>query len=95
LDSSNNQVYIGGSFTSIQNQNNPNNAKNIAKWSIANERWSNLGNNSYNGVNDIVNSITLDSSKSNLYVGGSFFQVYDPSNISQLGNNIAQVVLYR
>lgn len=63
FDSSNN-VYAGGSFTSIGGVS----ASNIAKWDISTSTWSALGS----GTNGNVNEITIDKTNNILYAGGAF-----------------------
>ena len=79
FDSSNNVLYVGGTFTELYDTSNIRLTANyIAKWNIATKTWSRLGDSSMNGTNAYVNCIVLNSTK--LYVGGGFGQVYDKSN---------------
>jgi len=61
----------------------------IAGWNIATQRWLQLGLNSNNGTNGIVNAVVYNSVNSNLYVGGNFTLTSDSSNISQTANRVA------
>jgi hypothetical protein len=60
---SNNNVYVGGFFSTAGGIS----ANNIAKWNPNTSTWSPLGS----GTNNIVTAIAIDSND-NVYVGGSF-----------------------
>src|SRR5947209_9254476 len=59
-------VYVGGKFTSAGGQI----ATNISRWNRDASQWSSLGSGTSNGVNDLVQAITVIGS--DLYVGGQF-----------------------
>jgi hypothetical protein len=89
LDSSNNQLYVGGDFTKVQDTTNAValSAKYVARWDISNNVWKQLGytntngvNSAYNGTGAIVYGLALDVSNSLLYVGGNFTNVNDSIN---------------
>ena len=84
LDSSNNQLYVGGAFFNVRSSNNNITANYIARWDISNNIWKQLGNTYYNGTNNNVNALALDPSNMQLYVGGSFTSVQDTINIRGL-----------
>jgi len=86
LDSSNNQLYVGGIFTTVQDISNTTalSAKYVARWDIKNNVWKQFGNTTYNGTNNFVRALALDSSNTQLYVGGSFTTVQDISNTTAL-----------
>jgi hypothetical protein len=97
-DTVNNCIYVGGSFTIVYDTVNTTglSANNIAKWDISNNRWYQLGNNTYNGVKNSgttpgVRSLCLNRSGTLLYVGGQYVTLaFDASNTSGLNiNNIA------
>jgi len=90
LDNSNSKVIVGGAFTEIR-RNNPNSAKNIAKWNISTKTWSQVGDIYYNGTNNTVRSLEINDTYKQLYVGGQFTQVYDLCNISLNANSIAAI----
>jgi hypothetical protein len=87
LDSSRNQLYVGGSFTTVQDTTNTTvvlSAKRIARWDISNNIWRQFGNTTYNGTDSSVNSLIIDSSNNQLYVGGQFTTVQDTTNVVAL-----------
>jgi len=80
-------IYIGGDFTQVYNNDTILNASRIARYNTGNNSWSVVGNSATsNGTNGIVRAITI--SGNNIYVGGNFTQVYD-SNTNYV-NNIAK-----
>ena len=89
LDSSNNQLYVGGQFTTVQDISNTValSAKYVARWDISNNVWRQLGNTAYNGTNNQVYALAIDSSNNQLYVGGNFGTVQDISNTVALSAN--------
>ncbi len=62
-----NDLYVGGSFTEVDDTIP---ANNIAKWNRATKTWSTLNTNGENGVNATI--MTLVAHKNELYAGGSF-----------------------
>ena len=89
IDDSNSQVYVGGTFTSVQDNSNTValTVNRIARWDIPNQVWRQLGNTTYNGCNNNVNTMIIDTSNSQLYVGGNFIGVQDTTNTSALTVN--------
>jgi hypothetical protein len=83
LNSSNSQLYVGGSFNNVSDPSNIKlSTNNIAKWDFSNNKWIQIGNNIYNGTNNIVRTLSLDTINNNIYVGGLFTAVNDVSNIN-------------
>jgi hypothetical protein len=82
LDSSNQVVYVGGTFGYVSDISNTVAlyAKQVAKWNLGTSTWSQFGNTTYNGTNNFVYALALDSSNQALYVGGDFTTVQDVSN---------------
>jgi hypothetical protein len=74
-NNNNNNVYVGGSFTHIDN-NAGTPANRVAKWTPGSTpSWSALINSAnYNGVNGDVNAIAIDSDD-NVYIGGNFIKI--------------------
>ena len=89
IDSSNQALYVGGGFTTVQDISNTIalSAKYVAKWNLGTSTWSQLGNTTYNGTNNIVSALALDASNQALYVGGDFTTVQDLSNTVALSAN--------
>jgi hypothetical protein len=69
LDSINQQLFIGGSFSSIGR--NKNAANNVAVFDISSKKWDSLSG----GVNHTCNSLIVDQISRILYVGGSFTDI--------------------
>jgi len=79
FDSSNNVLYVGGTFTEVYDTSNISLSVNyIATWNIGTKTWSRLVDSSANGTNQVVNCIVLNRTK--LHVGGGFTEVYDKTN---------------
>jgi citrate lyase gamma subunit len=89
LDSSNVQLYVGGGFTTVYDNSNTSglSANRVARWDISNQTWMQLGNTTYNGTNNLIQGLLVDSSNSQVYVGGSFTTVQDVSNTVALSAN--------
>ena len=85
-------IYVGGYFTQVYDSGGTTYANYIAKYNTTTLLWSVLGlsgtnaNNTSNGTNTFVNSIVI--SGSDIYVGGSFTQVY--SSAILYANGIAK-----
>ena len=78
---SNNNVYVGGTFTTVAGISNRNN---IIKWTPSTGTggsWSALGTQPTGGTDGSVNAIAIDSAN-NVYIGGDF------STITANGNTI-------
>ncbi|MCM4150966.1 glucose dehydrogenase, partial [Arenibacter sp. N53] len=76
-------LYAGGNFETASDEQDINKiVNNIARWS-ENNGWEAMGNGTEVGVDNIVNSLTLDLLKSRLYVGGTFSLAGD-SNASNI-----------
>ena len=75
IDSLNN-VYAGGTFTTLGNNSTP--ANRIAKWNPTTSTWSPLidSSTSVNGLGSICNAIVCDSAN-NVYAGGIFTTLGD------------------
>jgi hypothetical protein len=93
LDSSNQRLYIGGSFTKVNDSSNILlNTNRVAYWNLRTNTFNALGSNtdpSRNGTNATVNSLAFDSTNNRVYVGGNFTKVSDSSQIDQSANYVA------
>ena len=89
IDSVNNFIYVAGEFTRVYDATNTTGltVNNIARWSITNNVWQALGNASYNGTNDRICALALDSVNNKLYAGGAFSRTYDNVNTTGLITN--------
>jgi len=67
MDSKNSTIYLGGNFTSITKSMNY-----IGQFNISTKLIGALQTGSFNGVDNVVNSVSMDSSNNLLYFGGSF-----------------------
>jgi hypothetical protein len=76
---SNNNVYIGGFFTIVDNPPNFN-LQFLAKWDDDNKSWTSV-NSSDDNINSFLNEVTLDSSD-NVYIGGAFTVLDNPPNFN-------------
>jgi hypothetical protein len=91
----NDNLYVGGTFKYIYiDKNNLLYANHIAKWTRTSSSWSGLGTlssspNTTNGVNDTVNTIAINLSNNDVYVGGLFTTVYPSTGVSLYANYIA------
>jgi hypothetical protein len=79
-DSINNILYVGGDFTYVYDYKGGIIANRIAGWDLSKNVWIVLGNDTYNGTNNTVYAIAIDSQSNNLYVGGQFNSCYDSTN---------------
>jgi alpha-tubulin suppressor-like RCC1 family protein len=77
---SNNDVYVGGSFTSVGSPGMT--ANRIAKWNSVTSTWTNIGS-----LNALSYSITGDAS-GRIYVGGDFTSVTDVNLVTTTANYI-------
>ena len=92
MDTNNNVIYMGGNFNQAYNSSNSYvsiNPQNIVGYDIANNKWIQLGNNVFNGVNGEVTGLSIDNDNGILYVSGNFILAYDSSNVSQSTNYVA------
>ena len=65
-------LYVGGNFETASDQLDVNKImNNVARWS-ENNGWEAMGDGTDVGVDNLVNSLTFDSTSSRLYVGGTF-----------------------
>ena len=91
----NDNLYVGGTFKYIYiDKDNLLYANNIAKWTRTSSSWSGLGTlssspNTTNGVNNTVNTIAINLSNNDIYVGGSFTTVYPSTGAALYANYIA------
>jgi len=98
-DNSNQELYVSGYFANTTDSVNdylPRNLKTpiskVAKWSVNNSRWSNIGGQRFdasNGTNGAIYASVYDSCKNIIYVGGNFTIVSDTSNGDLSANYIA------
>jgi hypothetical protein len=95
LDTSNNVLYVGGNFTKVtDNLGITTNANNIAAWDIKKQRWlifgnaGNLSGLNTNGFNAACNTITIDQSNQEVYMGGLF------TNINFIKNTFIDVATF-
>jgi hypothetical protein len=92
MDTNNNVLYMGGNFTAAYNAVNSSSsifAMYVIGYDIINNKWIQLGNEVWNGVNGEVTGLTIDTNNSILYVGGNYTRVFDSSNGYQGANYIA------
>jgi hypothetical protein len=92
LDSSNQRLYVGGSFTNVKDFSNTLlSANRIAYWNLNTSRWLGLGTtvSANNGTNAQVNALALDTSNNRVYVGGNFTSTSDATTSLQTANYIA------
>ena len=85
----NNNLYVGGQFTSISGETMTMPANRIAVWNNSTKTWSLLGTNSSNGTNNLCYSMTFNNKNNKLYVGGNFTTVSDSRNVAITTNRIA------
>jgi hypothetical protein len=89
LDSSNQRIYVGGSFTRVRDTSNVSlSANRIAYWDLNTSSWSILGTTASNGTNAYVDSLELDTSNNRVYVGGNFTSTSDATTASQSANYV-------
>jgi hypothetical protein len=89
LDTSNQIIYVGGSFTSVSDVSNASYSSNyVTRWNAATQRWEQLGQGANNGTNSTCFSLAYDSSNSRIYVSGNFTTTSDASNVGQSANYI-------
>jgi hypothetical protein len=95
-DASNQDVYVGGDFTTVKDNRNYSGLTAFAfpyaaAWNIQQSKWEGLGNYALNGVTGtsaVINSYVYDSCKNVIYCGGIFNTAYDQSNIQISANNV-------
>ena len=73
------ELYAGGSFTYSQTGTLLNN---IGKYDTVN--WKNMGNSPSPGLNNIVNTIHLDTTLGQVYIGGNFTQDSNSNNMKYI-----------
>ena len=91
LDTSNQIIYVGGSFTTVSDVSNASYSSNyVTRWNAATQRWEQLGQGANNGTNSTCFSLAYDSSNSRIYVSGNFTTTSDASNVGQSANYITE-----
>jgi hypothetical protein len=83
LDGSNNQLYVGGNFSSYSLGTGDVNIYSLLKYDISSNSVSSMGFTLANAAT--INTIKLDNS-ANIYVGGGFSSVTDGSGTITVGN---------
>lgn len=72
-DSSENVIYIGGTFTSVGYRENSQEAHHVAKYHLDTQTWGTMSG----GLNNVVNDLTYDHVGQCLYVGGKFTHTFE------------------
>ena len=95
LDASNDVLYVGGNFTKVtDNLGITTPANNIAGWNLKTQRWIIFGNSgnstglNNNGFNGQCNTIAIDQSNQEVYMGGLF------TNVNYLKNSFTDFAIY-
>lgn len=87
-----NDVYVGGNFTGVSNNNGAKvGVGYIARWNTVSNTWSTLGTNAgatTNGVDGQVYALTTNGT--DLFVGGAFGQAVNSNNSKLVANNLAK-----
>jgi len=85
-----NYVYVGGSFTNVNNSGVVLNAADyIAQFNLNNGQWESIGSDN-TGNGSLNNAVTaIDINDYGLYVGGAFFDVKNPGGILANADYIA------
>jgi peptidase C25-like protein len=82
-------LYVGGNFNTASSSTQLNvSTKNIARWSTTESTWSPLGSAAQNGVTSAVMSLAANGT--DLYVGGSFNNVSDSTQVNLSARGIAR-----
>jgi hypothetical protein len=92
MDTNNNVLYMGGNFTAAYNASNSSSsifAMYVIGYDIINNKWIQLGDEVWNGVNGEVTGLIIDTNNSILYVSGNYTKIFDSSNGYQGANYIA------
>lgn len=84
LDTYSSKLFVGGAFSSFSQSVN-----NVLRYDLSAAVMYPLGVDLMNGASGSVNAMALDTAN-NLYIGGSFANVYDSSAGTQTSNNIAR-----
>ena len=86
----NDNVYLGGSFTSVSGEIMNMAVNRLAIWNITNKVWSRFGSDASNGLDNTCNAMILNKQTNSLYVAGNFTTVYDSNNYTSVSvSNIA------
>ena len=70
-------VYVGGTFTSVGDRTNSQDAHHIAKFYVDHQKWDTM----LGGVNNVVNSLYFDTTHKCLYVGGNFTSTFENTTV--------------
>ena len=81
-------VYVGGTFTSVGDRNNSQDAHHIAKFYVDHQKWDTM----LGGVNNVVHSLHFDTIHKCLYVGGNFTSTFEST--ATVLNRIAIYIPY-
>ena len=93
IDNINNQLYVSGNVPTVFDDTNTSGltVNGVTRFDISNNRWYQLGNNTYNGtLNYAATYCFFDSKNIALYVGGNINTVKDPSNTNMGVSYIAK-----
>jgi len=83
LDTSNNVLYVDGSFTRVTDIS----ANYIAKYDVSNSAWSSLGSSTSNGLGAMGKSLFYDNTNNAVYASGNFTAVRDGTTDSSKNFN--------
>jgi len=82
IDSSNQQIYVGGNFANAIDYYSTTNVRCIAKWSIKDRIWTTILGGSSGFEGSPVQSLLYDNDRSILYITGGFLWYINPDNSS-------------
>ena len=91
-------LFVGGSFDAADNDGTRIRVSNLAKWSLSTQTWSPLlgsgppDQNADNGTDQPVYALLLDGT--DLFVGGEFFEVYEPGSTGRVITFACSVVRF-